>query len=131
MTATVSDRDEPEWPPHPGRVFMAMAAAYFETRDASDDDDALAAMQWFEALPAPEIQASEAHARSTVKYYVPVNDKLTVNTSVLQSTPGLSRSKQERSYPTTIPIDSTVRFVWTDLNEAPKHIEALKKSVRM
>lgn len=127
VTATVSDRDEPEWPPHPGRVFMAMAAAYFETRDASDDDDALAAMQWFEALPAPEIQASEAHARSTVKYYVPVNDKLTVNTSVLQSTPGLSRSKQERSYPTTIPIDSTVRFVWTDLNEAPKHIEALKK----
>lgn len=31
VASNVAHRDEVEWPPHPGRVFMAMAAAHFET----------------------------------------------------------------------------------------------------
>ncbi len=129
VAATVADRDKPEWPPHPGRLFMAMAAAYFEAFEAetATDTNVIAALKWFESLPPPEIHASEAPERSSVKYYVPINDKLTVNTSVLQSTPGLARSKQERSYPTAIPIDPLVQFVWHNLPDVEQHFEALTR----
>ena len=123
VAACVSDRDEPEWPPHPGRVFMAMAAACFEMGEHADE---AAALEWLEALPEPDIIASESNARSTVKFYVPVNDKMTANKAVLQSTPGLTRSKQERSYPTTIPLDSEVQLVWRDVSElSQQHLPAL------
>ena len=36
----VSNRERPEWPPHPGRVFMALAAAHFETDVADAEKDA-------------------------------------------------------------------------------------------
>ena len=34
VAADVSDRDVAEWPPHFGRVFMAMAAACFSSESA-------------------------------------------------------------------------------------------------
>jgi CRISPR-associated protein Csb2 len=102
---------------------MALAATVFET---SENEDEVAALQWLEKLPAPEIHASDASNRSLVKYYVPVNDKMTVNTSVLQSTPGLSRSKQERSYPTSIPLDTNVTYVWRNVDLTDTHLKALR-----
>ena len=36
----------PEFPPHFGRVFMAMAATYFETRG---NEEERAALEWLEA----------------------------------------------------------------------------------
>lgn len=122
VAASVSDRDQPEWPPHPGRLFMAMAAAVFETGENEDEIDAL---QWLEKLPAPEIHAGESNPRSLVKYYVPVNDKMTINKSVLQSTPGLTRSKQERSYPTTIPLDTNVLYIWHNVDEVESYLKSL------
>ena len=35
-----STRDRAEWPPHPARVFMALAAAWFETEPVGADDEA-------------------------------------------------------------------------------------------
>jgi len=124
VAASVHDRDQPEWPPHPARVFMALAAACFEM---GEDANEVAALQWLESLPAPEIHASEHHARSPVKFYVPVNDKITPTKAILQSTPGLARSKQERSYPTAIPLDPTVKLVWPEAAGAEKHIDALAR----
>lgn len=122
VAASVSDRDHPEWPPHPGRLFMAMAATVFET---GESDDEVSALQWLESLPAPEIHSSEANFRSLVKHYVPVNDKISVNKSILQSIPGLTRSKQERSYPTSIPIDTKVIYLWNNTEGIEMHIKAL------
>ena len=34
-----STRDRAEWPPHPARVFMALAAAWFETEPPGADDE--------------------------------------------------------------------------------------------
>lgn len=124
VAACTHNRDEPEWPPHPGRVFMALAAACFER---GDEPDEIAALQWLETLPAPEIFASVHHSRTPVKYYVPVNDKLIASKSILQSTPGLARSKQERTYPTAIPLDPTVKMVWKQASEANKHFEPLAR----
>ena len=44
---------EAEWPPHPARVFCALAAA-------ADGDLAWQALRWLEAQPAPEIWADPA-----------------------------------------------------------------------
>lgn len=99
-----------------------MAAAVFEM---GEDESEVAALQWLEKLPAPDIYASDAIARSLVKYYVPVNDKMTVSTSVLQSTPGLTRSKQERSYPTSIPLDTKVAYVWQNVNVTESCLKSL------
>ena len=45
MATDPADRTRPEWPPHPDRVFMAMAAAYFEGGNAGDEREAL---EWLE-----------------------------------------------------------------------------------
>ncbi|MEZ6078028.1 MAG: type I-U CRISPR-associated protein Csb2 [Pirellulaceae bacterium] len=60
--------DESEWPPHPARLFMAMAAAYFETRQFAAggeesngqpvDDSRRSALEWLEQQPAPIVFAS-------------------------------------------------------------------------
>lgn len=122
-TATsASDRESPEWPPHPGRVFMALAATCFER---GEDPSEVAALEWLESLDPPEMEASECFARTNAKFYVPVNDRLTPNKSLLQATPGLTRSKQERNYPTVIPHDPVVRYVWHEIADGQDHLEAL------
>jgi CRISPR-associated protein Csb2 len=72
-TASVSDgRSEPEWPPHPSRLFSALVAAWYE---ASGTDSERSALLWLEQqIAAPEISASAANHRSTPIVYVPVND---------------------------------------------------------
>ena len=52
-----------EWPPHPDRVFMALAAAWFET---GEDPAEGATLRWLEMLPAPAIAASDADRRAVV-----------------------------------------------------------------
>ena len=64
-------KERAEWPPHPDRVFMALAAAWFETGEDHAEGEAL---RWLEALPPPAIAASDADSRAAVVSYVPVND---------------------------------------------------------
>ena len=45
--ATDLARQRPEWPPHPGRVFMAMAAAFFE---GGSDPAERVALEWLESV---------------------------------------------------------------------------------
>ncbi|GIW39501.1 MAG: hypothetical protein KatS3mg076_0078 [Candidatus Binatia bacterium] len=44
----------PEWPPHPARVFMALAAAHFQTGADPSEREALL---WLESLPPPALRA--------------------------------------------------------------------------
>lgn len=87
---------EPEWPPHPGRVFMAMVATYFETRGDSREREAL---EWLEQAGDPAVRASDDEPRSFVETYVPVNDKPL-------------RGRQPRSFPTTRPDHDCVYLIW-------------------
>ncbi|BBL77197.1 type I-G CRISPR-associated protein Csb2 [Methylomagnum ishizawai] len=115
-----------EWPPHPDRVFMALAAAWFETGRAEEER---AVLLWLERLPPPAIRAAEATFRSgtggggPVVGYVPVND-----TELGRKTPdthdpgrlkeaGLGllpeyRSRQPRAFPVAIPADPDVYLSW-------------------
>jgi len=94
--ATDLAADAAEWPPHPGRVFMALAAAHFETRGGAEER---AALLWLESLPPPSIYASEAQPRSKVESYVPVND-------------GYGRQKQLRAFRKTRPDSNRVVLRW-------------------
>ncbi len=123
VAASVGDREKTEWPPHPGRVYMALAATCFE-RDENEDE--VQALQWFEALKEPQIiDAPQKCNRSEVKFYVATNDKLTASKSILQATPGLMRSKQERMYPTTIPYESCCFYRWEVDEQAEQYLAAL------
>ena len=127
-------KEQAEWPPHPDRVFMALAAAWFETGEDSAEGEAL---RWLEALDdPPDIAASDHTTRSAVVSYVPVNDS-TVSRRVparqeLSSlrNAGLSvlpehRSRQPRGFPVAIPHDPKVYLVWQDV-ELSTHRDGLE-----
>ena len=112
-------KEQAEWPPHPDRVFMALAAAWFETGEDSKEG---AALRWLEALPPPAIAASDATRRLAVVSYVPVNDdghkKIAAKTDLAKLRKrGLAlvpehRSRQARGFPVAIPCDPTVHLIW-------------------
>ena len=54
MATHPADRERSEWPPHPDRVFMALAASHFET-DGGDGERA--ALRWLEEQGAPGMWA--------------------------------------------------------------------------
>jgi len=71
VATSFNDRDVPEWPPHPARLFSALVATAHEHEDLTSS--ARVALKWLEAQGAPEIEASEAERRAIVATYVPGN----------------------------------------------------------
>ena len=115
-------KEQAEWPPHPDRVFMALAAAWFETGEDSAEGEAL---RWLEALPPPAIAASDADSRAAVVSYVPVNDeslsrKIPIGGDLNKlKDAGLAqlpehRSRQPRGFPVAIPHDPKVHLIWPE-----------------
>lgn len=45
-----ASRESAEWPPHPARVFMALAAAWFETGEDAEEEKAL---RWWRRWELP------------------------------------------------------------------------------
>ena len=67
-----NDRRQPEWPPHPARLFSALVATW---ADADEPDRSeREALEWLEAQGHPTIAASCAVPRKVVSHFVPVND---------------------------------------------------------
>jgi CRISPR-associated protein Csb2 len=112
----VASREKAEWPPHPARVFMALAAAHYESKPLEEDGpDATVewqrereALEWLEAQGAPQMAWPEPSIRDVVKVYVPVNDAKVppnptgVKLSEIRSAIGVmpdQRSRQERTFP--------------------------------
>lgn len=110
VAATEPDAHErAEWPPHPGRVFMALAAAHFQTgADASERE----ALMWLEQLEhAPAIRAADCTERALVTHYVPVNDKSGPSKALLQSVP-ITRERQPRTFARAFLDDDTAYMAW-------------------
>ncbi len=146
-------KGQAEWPPHPDRVFMALAAAWFETgQDAAEGP----ALRWLETLPAPSLAASGAqprvssgNPREVVTHFVPVNDARLSGEKTIQKLvadpaaklgdmkdAGLSqvlefRVRQPRAFPVAIPYDPNVHLIWNQdipqAHQAP--LEALCRKV--
>lgn len=102
FAAAHDDRDAPEWPPHPERLFSALVAAAHETGLI---DDSRAALRWLEEQPPPTIWFSAAASRHIGTSFVPVNDK-----SFSPETG--ARNRQPRTFPVTVPERPTVWFTW-------------------
>jgi CRISPR-associated protein Csb2 len=136
VAAEPNDLRRAEWPPHPGRVFMALAAAHFQTGADSDERDALV---WLEALEeengpaAPSIVAPRALERALVTHFVPVNDdnagckKKNDKTVVFQEIgqTGLRRNRQDRTFARAWLEHDTVYMVWSSADPADPTRKAL------
>lgn len=136
-------KERAEWPPHPDRVFMALAAAWFETGEDPTEGDVL---RWLETLEPPAISASDASFRSALNEdrptvsYVPVNDSQrgrkmpeTSDLGKLKDA-GLAvmpehRPRQPRRFPVAVPTQPVVFLVWPN-TDAGAHRDSLERLVR-
>jgi CRISPR-associated protein Csb2 len=112
--AEPDSHERPEWPPHPGRIFMALAAAHFQT--GADPVERMA-LEWLEGLNlAPTIRASEYIERALVTHFVPVNDKAGDRAkppmAIIQSAPQLARDRQPRTFARAFLDSDTVYLSW-------------------
>lgn len=109
-------RDEPEWPPHPDRVFSALVAGWGE---AGEDLDQRAALEWLEGLGPPDIAASlNTSFRTSFTSYVPVNDD---SSPIGKKGPygamgslQIGRNRQPRQFPTVVPESATFFLRWDE-----------------
>lgn len=120
-------RERPEWPPHPARVFMALAAAHFQT---GADPRERQALLWLESLSAPKLRAPAAAPRTVVTHYVPVNDKsgevTKPPTAIIQSAPQLARDRQPRTFVRAWLEEDAVYLIWPDVAPGREAVDALR-----
>jgi CRISPR-associated protein Csb2 len=134
-----ASRQRAEWPPHPGRVFMAIAAAWFETGEDPHEGHAL---RWLEKLGDPQLllpSSLEVFPREVVDVYVPVNDradpydwpdkkkKPTVHPNL--GSVAIGRSRQARTFPSVWVGDAQCFLRWPDAveGEVKAHRAALDR----
>src|SRR5437763_3390059 len=129
VAAAWRSREEPDWPPHPDRVFMALVAAYGETGATADEG---AALRWLEGLPRPHLKVClRATYRSAVTVYVPVNDTADPvqkgkPLGAMGSLP-FGRIRQPRQFPAAVPEEDTFYLVWPDADLTVEHRPALER----
>jgi len=119
VATDAANRTRVEWPPHPGRVFMALVAGWKETKPRpSDPDEARTAwdiegeaLRWLENEQPPALAASQDDPRSVVEVYVPPNDMASNKITVI---PAYRTNRQPRTFPRTRPHESDVYFLWPD-----------------
>jgi CRISPR-associated protein Csb2 len=111
VAGDVDDRSHAEWPPHPGRVFMALAAAHFQT---GEDPEERAALEWLERELAPQINAPGYDERAAVTQFVPVNDVPGPSSAPIQSASGLTRKRQPRQFASAWIDGEGVYLHWPD-----------------
>lgn len=119
--ASLPDRGGAEWPPHPERVFSALAQAW---GDGGRDPVERAALEWLEALPAPAIAASDmadTHERSAPTVFVPPNDVRGDDVTVLPD----RRRRHDRTFRVAAPADPVVKLIWQEAPAGGQHGPAL------
>lgn len=142
------ERARAEWPPHPDRVFMALAAAHFETGADPQEREAL---EWIESLPDPGLAVEQQWSqRTAVTAFVPVNDSEVPRASkskapsadVIASGVAVlpeGRSRQPKRFPVAVPSqsengqafwngDDPIAFlVWPEAHASPLIRSALER----
>jgi CRISPR-associated protein Csb2 len=94
------DKAEPEWPPHPSRLFSALVSAW---GDGGAEEELRPALEWLENQEAPEIHAGSCTVRKLVKPFVPVNDSRTLPED---------RPRKPRAFPSATLSHPDVYFIW-------------------
>jgi CRISPR-associated protein Csb2 len=94
------DKREPEWPPHPSRLFSAFVAAW---GDSGMDEELRSGLEWIEQQGPPTIYAGDCTPRKVVQAFVPVNDAMTLPED---------RPRKPRTFPNAALSTPDVYFVW-------------------
>lgn len=105
---------EPEWPPHPDRVFMALVAGWGE---AGEDGGQRAALEWLEKLDSPALAVPLAVSKRTpFTSFVPVNDDGSPMGKKGAFTPmgslPIGRNRQPRQFPAIVPDSPRLFLIW-------------------
>lgn len=103
------NRSEPEWPPHPSRLYTALASAYFE---AKGNDEERQALEWLEKQPPPLLRAGRAGQPVETTAFVPTNYP--------GDGPPATRGKQPRIFPAQGPSETTAHFIWVHAEPEPR-----------
>jgi CRISPR-associated protein Csb2 len=85
-----NDRSQPEWPPHPARLYSAMVAAWADNDE--HDPAERAALCWLEEQGAPDIHCGTEQRRAVVTHFVPVNDAAALGQQVVRNSYASVRS---------------------------------------
>jgi len=125
VAATPGAREEPEWPPHPDRLYQALVASW--ARNDQPREEERQALVWLESLECgPKVFAANAHQREVATVFVPPSDARTFGrlgsrppanlSKALRVIPELRKNRQARVFPAVIPHDgvSVVRYVWNE-----------------
>jgi CRISPR-associated protein Csb2 len=121
-----SKRD-PEWPPHPARLFRALTSAAFDSPLGSREAETRELLTWLEGQAPPEVHAPAAEPAKSPGVFVPVNDDATgQNAYDLLA----QRSRKERRFPATLPEAATVYFVWPKCEPGPEQLTLLGEVMR-
>lgn len=113
---------EPEWPPHPDRVFMAMVAAWGQTGQSPDEEQAL---RWLERQEPPEIAAGPHRPRNPVTHYVPVNDN-PARRDLEKLLPQGQVRRQPRRFAAAALDHPVAHLIWRDA-DPEHHLLALRR----
>ncbi len=126
-------RSEPEWPPHPDRLFSALVAAAAEPAEdhpAKIPDLEASALRWILKRRAPLLSVSNARNRSAPDVYMPDNPhpddipKGSLETGdektrkkkrdALRGLIPVFRGKKPLPIPAVIPEEPVAHFIWPD-----------------
>lgn len=132
VAAAPSRREQPEWPPHPDRLFQALVAAWGrDDHPAGDERDALLWLERTLGGADLEVRAPAAHDREVVTVFVPPNDARTTKDPVksLRVIPAHRKNRQPRAFPAVLPQASPalVHYVWPASDGFARHREALAR----
>lgn len=122
--ASHADPHQPEWPPHPSRVFSALVAAAYGTSGHLADQDRFA-LDRLAAAGAPWLACPDADTRAAPDSYVPVNDEHT-RLDPRHSHGVLEAGRQPRQFPASFLLADQPELVlgWS-LAEAPPELDTL------
>jgi CRISPR-associated protein Csb2 len=126
VASDVADRQAPEWPPHPDRVFQAMVAAW----GGADEPAAWAdALRWLDGRSPPDLVARDGVPVPGPKVFVPVNDvsgsmRGAYGDTAIALLPA-QRTRKERYFPATLVHDQICALIWRDAEPTVAVREAL------
>lgn len=140
-----------EWPPHPGRLFCSLVAAWGESGASEEGREAL---EWLEhrmssrnAIEHPDVVYADKSSRIVVKTYVPANDLETFSLDdprrknnqgkftsededKLREFMPETRLRNDRTFPSVSLLEPEVWFIWPNSELPDKHRAPLEAVLR-
>lgn len=125
-----SNREMPEWPPHPTRLFSAMVSTLYEFNIG---EEAREALLWLEKQQPPSMWAKPVtigeDTPTAQRSWVPVNDSNDQVGSPLSPGIPVLRKRAERFFPSFCPESPHVYFVWDKAD--PSEIIRFRRALEM